>query len=921
MNSNDKPCVFEALEPRFLMSGTSVAAELFATAVPLNVAPAGSVSVDSSIAAFGQRQMYQFTTQARGKFTIQMNANASDINSYLQVFNASGKQIKRNDNLGRGTLDSRVLMGTKPGQTFYVMASGAQETYGDYTLSVTSTPRDDFGNSAATGKLGRLNKGKGYGRFGGMVNYAGDVDAFRFVATKSGLMQINQIALGKGSSLGGNFEAYDSGDNLLGASDGANGATSFDVVAGQSYYLKMTGLEGSQGKYRINIQPTLSYLFINAQELSLPSLGEVATSGNRVEATASHGYKFTAGATGTVYIDMESDGSEIDPFLRVYNAKTKLVARNDNASRLTTDSRIRLRVKAGQTYYVEADAAGNSSGAYNLTLTSVPKDDIGNDFAAAKWFRLNKRGAARRGGIVNYGEDSDMMSFVATKTGTMTVASQAIGRNNSLSRGVWAYNSEGESLGQDAGGTSLSFYVVSGQRYYMKVTSSDSSTGRYQVNLSTNTQIVPPAPPDDTPIADNVITTEVVSWANGLQQLLVKGTDEFDTITVSQSNNYMTVTTPGQSYNFDGNFASVVVYGFDGDDVIRLDDTVSTTAWIYGDAGDDTLFEAGAGAATLYGGAGDDMLVSVGGNGDKLYGGGDFDSFWVDGADTVSDASTSETLANSVHQIAKFYQPYATSPGSASYVSMEIAGQDLIDPALTSYATGYENFASSPLFVGDAQYDDVSQGAVGDCYLLASMASLTQSDPGLLEQTVASLGDGTYAVRFYRDGKEVYLRVDADLPVRGYNSLAYAKLGSDGELWVPIIEKAYTYFRRGENSYQSISGGWMGTVNRELTNKSSWSGSVSSYSAEGLYNSFESLLNGSQAVTLGSYSGISGPIVGNHAYMVKSVETVDEQMMVTVYNPWGVDGRVWDNNYVDGLLTISMDQVQENFFAIAVSTA
>ena len=93
-----------------------------------------------------------------------------------------------------------------------------------------------------------------------------------------------------------------------------------------------------------------------------------------------------------------------------------------------------------------------------------------------------------------------------------------------------------------------------------------------------------------------------------------------------------------------GSFASVVVYGFGGDDVIRLDDTVTTTAWIYGGAGDDTIFEAGAAAATLYGGAGNDMLVSVAGNGDTLYGGEDFDSFWVDGADTVSDASNSETL-------------------------------------------------------------------------------------------------------------------------------------------------------------------------------------------------------------------------------------------------------------------------------------
>ena len=292
----------------------------------------------------------------------------------------------------------------------------------------------------------------------------------------------------------------------------------------------------------------------------------------------------------------------------------------------------------------------------------------------------------------------------------------------------------------------------------------------------------------------------------------------------------------------------------------------------------------------------------------------------MDGSDTVSDASASETLAKSVHQISEFYQPYTTVRSSASYVSLEIAGQDLIDPELAGYASGYANFASRPVFVDGPQYDDSNQGAVGDCYLLASLDSLAQSDPGVIEQTVASLGDGTYAVRFYRGGEEVYLRVDADLPVRSNGSLAYADLGPDGELWVPLIEKAYAYFRRGENSYESIEGGWMVDVYRELTNKSAWSGNTTG-SAEGLYDSFGSLLEQGHAVSLGSYSGIDGPIVGNHAYVLKSVEMVDEQMMVTVYNVWGVDGRNWDGNYGDGLLTISIEDVQEYFFAFAVSTA
>ncbi|MCK5557368.1 MAG: hypothetical protein KAJ01_03255, partial [Candidatus Hydrogenedentes bacterium] len=308
----------------------------------------------------------------------------------------------------------------------------------------------------------------------------------------------------------------------------------------------------------------------------------------------------------------------------------------------------------------------------------------------------------------------------------------------------------------------------------------------------------------------------------------------------------------------------------------------------------------------------DDLIVAVGGGVDWLYGGAGLDSFWYDSSDVVSDASAAENTARSLHRIASFYQPWTSNQASSSYVPLTVDGQNFVDPTITSYAHHYSNFANRELFVGGADYDDVRQGSVGDCYYLASLSSLADTDPQIIEQMVTSLGDGTYAIRFYRSGQEVYLRVDADLPVYSNGSLTYAKLSPQGELWVPIVEKAYAHFRYNQNSYQSISGGWMDTVYREVSGGSTqWrytSGSITS-----LASYIRSYLNAGYSLTLGSYSSAASPVVGSHAYVIKSI---DANNNVTVYNPWGVDGRSWDSNYYDGLLRLSIGQIQNSYVAV-----
>jgi Ca2+-binding RTX toxin-like protein len=76
----------------------------------------------------------------------------------------------------------------------------------------------------------------------------------------------------------------------------------------------------------------------------------------------------------------------------------------------------------------------------------------------------------------------------------------------------------------------------------------------------------------------------------------------------------------------------IVVYGQDGDDKIKVDAGITTSAWLYGGPGNDTLI-GGTGADVLVGGSDDDMLeggrgrdILLGGFGaDELDGGRDDD--------------------------------------------------------------------------------------------------------------------------------------------------------------------------------------------------------------------------------------------------------------------------------------------------------
>lgn len=442
-------------------------------------------------------------------------------------------------------------------------------------------------------------------------------------------------------------------------------------------------------------------------------------------------------------------------------------------------------------------------------------------------------------------------------------------------------------------------------------------------------------------------------------ELRVTGTSSNDRIDISQTVEGLTLTSGSWSKGYYKNFKSLYIDGAAGNDMIILDPSVTVDAILKGGLGNDSLgggsghdrLYGGAGTNMLFGADGDDVLVSVGGaNNDKLIGGAGDDSYWLDAdaTETVTDISAAEAKAGAVHRVSEFTNSKETETTLKKVKTVrkvlnkrgklrrrkvvelvettrvipatkELIGQNLLDPTITRAASGYQNFGDRLLFPdGGPALTDINQGQIGSCYFLAVLSSIAKTNPDFLKQTIVELGDGTYAVQFKKAGSNVYVRVDADLPVAGGGGLAYVSFGAQGAIWVALIEKAWASFRTGAASYASIDGGWMDESYKSLgmSNSSTMSGT-----AQTILAGMAAALHAGHSVTFAVATPSAGSnLVGYHAYTVDQVIIgIDgKPTSVRLRNPWGVDGYTCNDGINDGYLTVSADQAAKSLLGYTV---
>ena len=364
----------------------------------------------------------------------------------------------------------------------------------------------------------------------------------------------------------------------------------------------------------------------------------------------------------------------------------------------------------------------------------------------------------------------------------------------------------------------------------------------------------------------------------------------------------------------------------DGADTLRGGDDNDS---LFGAGGNDNLYP-GAGDNSLSGGDGDDILVSIGGGtSDVLRGNAGFDSFWCDAeaTETVADLDGAEAVAGHLHRVAAFNSTTvknANGTQTVEWVSRDLLGQSLQDPAVfdvtktnfdktTSIVTPtYGSFSGRPLFTaGGPAMTDVVQGALGDCYFLAPLAATAKTKPDRIRQAIVDLGDGTFAVQFFRGGAANYYRVDADLPT--VDGMACYAATPNGSLWAALLEKAYAFFRKSDGQYLSIKAGTAGETFASLGIPSGVGSRSPFQTAQDFLRGMQNDLNAGRAVTLSTPPGVVGSdLVSLHVYAVDHVnfDANGTATGVVLRNPWGRDGNGTPSDGADdGWVTVSAHDI------------
>ena len=467
---------------------------------PASLASASTGVQAGKIESIGDRDLFVLNPQFSGLLTVGLQRPAGGtLTPQLRVYSADGTMLAQDNDSGTG-VNSLIQVRVESGVPVYLQAGSSVANTGNYLLD-WSLAEDDFGGTpGSAGMLQVVNNTVSQpARLGNGL----DTDWFQFVADKDGLVIFGMESTNSSSGLLPYLFVLDSSLSIIGSHSPGGGQKSeipVQVVAGQKLYLQASSQGRTFGDYLI----TSTIVADDFGSTPAAAFTVAVDANNEMEALSgaidiSHDqdwFQFTASADGRVRITLTGvDG--FDPSIAVYDASMRLLAINDDFGG-TVNSRVDVRLLAGEVYYAKALGFGTSSGGYSLKIAAVVNvpDDFADTLDLAAPVFLDEAGIAAGTGVLGDDTDNDCFGLVAPVTGTGTVI-----LNSDINARVRVYAMmEGGpvQIGSATGvGTiTVPFPITQGQPVFFRVDSPTGATGAYRYSLVTDTVISADRPMD-----------------------------------------------------------------------------------------------------------------------------------------------------------------------------------------------------------------------------------------------------------------------------------------------------------------------------------------------------------------------------------------------------------------------------------------
>ena len=250
------------------------------------------------------------------------------------------------------------------------------------------------------------------------------------------------------------------------------------------------------------------------------------------------------------------------------------------------------------------------------------------------------------------------------------------------------------------------------------------------------------------------------------------------------------------------------------------------------------------------------------------------------------------------------------------------------------FSVTYSNSTKAVYGTSGPSMNDINQGYLGDCYLLACLEEVAYTNPNTIKSMITSNGNNTYGVCFNVNGKQQYVTVNTAL-ANGGNIFNY---GSN--IWASLVEKGYAQLQAGGvvtgntvnygNSWSTIGNGGCpeyaleqitgsSTITDFCASKGSWtqvtynsSLKLTGYSTGKSTAAIQSILINDLAAgddlilsswTNGKDSAGKTTLVAGHAMSIYGFDS--KTGMFQIRNPWGTyAGQYWDTTFEVGLSTL-----------------